>query len=226
MARARKVVSEKTLELNIAGSILERIRTNWAGCSSAFWLGMKQYQEAKNGIDELLQNMPSSRHLALQFKSPWATRINSAPYKYGMGEDQHARLSSLATRPNVVFYVFPHYNSFSRMRTDAPDLLQHTYFLDVHVTSGLGSTRYGKYVHKVSSDESTPPRIAIRSEPIDVPATAASTYFGDSADSFARDSLLTNGEVRSWLDEHAAPEGENPHAIGQRLRGFGTMCIP
>ncbi len=31
---------------------------------------MKQQQEARNGIDDLLANVPKGRHLALQFKAP------------------------------------------------------------------------------------------------------------------------------------------------------------
>jgi len=63
------IVSEKTLELNIGAEILQLIRQKH-GCHCAFWIGMKQDQEAGNGIDELISNVPSGMHLALQFKAP------------------------------------------------------------------------------------------------------------------------------------------------------------
>lgn len=44
-----KRVSEKTLELNIVGEILERVR-HYPGCQQAFWFGMTQRQEAMMGV--------------------------------------------------------------------------------------------------------------------------------------------------------------------------------
>ena len=50
---AKVLVSETTLELNIASEVLTTVR-QIPGCNGAFWIGMKQLQELTNGIDELL----------------------------------------------------------------------------------------------------------------------------------------------------------------------------
>ena len=55
-------VSEKTLELNICAEILQNIR-QIRGCDRAFWIGMKQDQEAGLGLDELINNVPAGMHL-------------------------------------------------------------------------------------------------------------------------------------------------------------------
>ncbi len=222
----RKLVSEKTLELNIAAAILDVIRTQWPGCQSAFWIGMKQYQEARNGIDELMSNMPRGRHLALQFKAPSSRLLDTEPYEYGLGEDQMARLLRLATsRPHSVFYVFPHYNTFGRMRVDAPDFLQHTYLLPVVRTAGLSPAAGGGRRHRAQSWE-VPPGVVLRSEPLEVDSLNAKEHLMDGGQRLLDDSMLSNSEVAAWLREVALAAGDKPSVIGQRLRGFSTVCVP
>ena len=65
----RLVISEKTLELNVTAELLGVIR-QMPGCQSAYWIGMKQQQEARLGTDEVLANLPVGSYLALQFKAP------------------------------------------------------------------------------------------------------------------------------------------------------------
>ena len=222
----RKLVSEKTLELNIAAAILGLIRSHWPGCQAAFWLGMKQYQEARNGIDELMSNMPRGRHLALQFKAPSSRQLDTEPYEYGLGEDQMARLLRLAmTRPRGVFYVFPHYNSFSRMRADSPDLLQHTYLLPVVGAAGLSPTVGGGRRHRAHSWE-VPPGVVLYSDPLEAVSLNAKQYLTEGGRLLLEDSMLTNSEVAAWLREVAVAAQEKPSVIGQRLRGFSTVCVP
>jgi hypothetical protein len=222
----RKLVSEKTLELNVAAAMLDLIRTGWPGCASAFWIGMKQYQEARNGIDELLSNMPRGRHLALQFKAPSSRRLDTLPYEYGLGEDQMARLLRLATtRPRSVFYVFPHYNTFTRMRNDSPDLLRHTYLLPVARAASLAPVAGGARRHRAQSWE-VPPSVVLYSDPLEVESLNAKQYLTDNGGVLLEDSLLSNSELEAWLRQVAATARDKPSVIGQRLRGFSTVCVP
>jgi hypothetical protein len=223
----RKVVSEKTLELNLCALFLERVRT-WPGCSGAIWMGMKQKQEARNGIDELLRNVPSARHLALQFKAAHSRRPDQEPYCFGIGEDQNARLQRLAAhRPQAVHYVLPNYNTFTRLLTDAPALDLHTYLLPVAETSSLGCAIGGTTSHRAEIHES-PLRATLFSEPLEVEVASAKSFFGGPDGPFNNglsDALLSNNDLRIWMEEVALAD-VSPRVIGQRLRGFGTIVIP
>lgn len=228
MAR-RKLVSEKTLESNLCATFLTHIRTNWPGCAQAFWIGMKQYQEAGNGIDELLSNVPSARHLALQFKAPSPRYLNAEPYRYGISDEQNARLGILASgRPNAVHYVFPNYNTFTRLRSDTPNLDLHTYLLPVVATARLGCVVGGRTRHRAECWES-PPLATLHSEPLEIPLTTAKDFlasFNDAKASDPKQALLTNQEMMTWLTEGIHQGAPKPAAIGQLLRGFCTVCIP
>jgi hypothetical protein len=221
----RKIVSEKTLELNLCATMLAAIRS-WPGCGDAFWIGMKQYQEARSGIDELLANMPSAHHLALQFKAPSSQHLDSEPYVFGLGEDQNARLQRLAeSRPGAVYYVLPHYNTFARMRQDAPNLDAHTYLLKVVDTRPLqckigGSSRR----HRVESFE-TPPHAVMHSEPVEAPLWRLDRLLRAEGERL-RESWLSNSDLAGWLREVAIVPSDRPAATGQRLRGFATVCVP
>src|ERR1051325_7771353 len=140
----RKIVSEKTLELNISAEILQVVRSRpaWA---SAFWLGMKQFQEAQTGLDEMMRGLPPGRHLALQFKAPWPSKPDTQPYRYSINETQNNRLLDLAARwPNGVYYVFPNYNTFTRVQRDSPTLSLGTILFPANLTNGIVSNSSGR----------------------------------------------------------------------------------
>jgi hypothetical protein len=225
----RKIVSEKTLELNLCALFLERIRTTWPGCSGAIWMGMKQKQEARNGIDELLRNVPSAHHLALQFKAPHSQRLDEEPYQYGIGEDQNARLQRLAShRPNAVHYVLPNYNTFTRLTADSPRLDLHTYLLPVVATAALRCAVGGTTRHRAEISE-TPPWAVLHSETVETPVSDAKQFFGRFFEEHGNrldEVLISNDELRTWIEEVALAGDASPASIGQRLRGFGTVCIP
>lgn len=142
-------VSEKTLEMNINAEILAWIR-RLRGCEQAFIVGMKQSQEARNGIDSLLSNVPKGRHLLLQYKAPHALPAGGNPYKFSLSARQYANLARMASlKPRAVFYVLPHLNQVADLRASSPDFLSATWFLSVndlltqHVATNSG--------HSVSS---------------------------------------------------------------------------
>jgi len=98
---AKALVSEKTLELNIASEVLTIVR-QISGCNGAFWTGVKQLQELTNGIDELLANVPKGVHLALQFKAPRPLPKNGYLYHFTFNDKQHGNLVRLASsRPRA-----------------------------------------------------------------------------------------------------------------------------
>lgn len=107
-------------------------------------MGLKQDQEARWGMDELVKNVPRGLHLALQFKSPKPTPLDSQPYAFTINDQQNRRLLRLGrVRPNGVYYVFPHYNTLSRLGNDSPILLNDTWFLRVVDLTGLQQASVG-----------------------------------------------------------------------------------
>jgi hypothetical protein len=218
------IVSEKTLELNIGAEILQLIRQKH-GCHCAFWIGMKQDQEAGNGIDELISNVPSGMHLALQFKAPRSLPRNATPYRFTINDRQNNNLLRLATiRQNAVFYVLPHYNTFTKMRSDSPALLTDTWLLrtwDLHNLPPSGN-RFG--THTVAS---TPPLALVHSEPYPADISNAGKVIDSLfADGKNLESVLLNHTViKNWLRKIIDEGAGNKRAIGQRLRGFSTFCI-
>ncbi len=163
MARLR--ISEKTLELNICAEVLQYIR-HVPGCSQSFWIGMKQDQEARLGLDELIHNVPAGMHLALQFKAPNSEPQNQVPYRFTINDRQNRNLMRLASiRPDAAYYVFPHYNSFTKMRTDSPALLQDTWLLKVYDLRNLPVSTNRQGTHSVRT---TPPSALVRSDPVTV----------------------------------------------------------
>jgi hypothetical protein len=88
-------VSEKTLELNICAEVLEVIRRT-PGCGRGFWIGMKQDQEARLGVDELIHNIPAGMHLAFQFKAPRSEPRDHILYRFTINDRQNDNLLRLA----------------------------------------------------------------------------------------------------------------------------------
>lgn len=221
MRRVRRV-SEKTLEVNICSELLNLIR-RIPGCNGAFWIGMKQKQEALNGIDELIHNVPAGLHLALQFKAPRPWPPDGKPFYFTINERQHSHLHRLATvRPSAVHYVFPHYNTFGSIRRDSPALLARTYLLSVARLGTLAASSSKRGTHKV---ESHPPAAFVYSDPVETelePATSAVARLLSDGPNAA---LLDHEMLRVWLLELFEAEQNNPWAIGQRLRGFSTVCV-
>ena len=179
MSRIR--VSEKTLGLNICAEVLQLIR-RMPGCRQAFWIGMKQQQEAKLGIDELVSNMPNGLHLALQFKAPRSEPRDQVPYRFTINDRQNSSLLRLAgSRPDAVYYILPQYNSFSKMRLDSPNLLSDTWLLKVYDLRSMPPSTNSLGTHTV---ETNPPDAIVWSEPVDLKIINVSSVIEDI---FARD---------------------------------------
>jgi hypothetical protein len=124
--------------------------------------------------------------------------------------------------------VLPNYNTFTRLLTDAPNLDLHTYLLPVVATAPLGCAVGGTASHRAEIHES-PLRATLFSEPLGVEVTSAKSFFGESNEPFNAplgDALLSNEDLRIWVEEVALARDASPGAIGQRLRGFGTIVIP
>ncbi len=218
-------VSEKTLELNICAEILASIRL-LSGCSGAFWIGMKQQQEARNGIDELIQNVPNGMHLALQFKAPRSEPRDQLPYRYTINDRQNNNLLRLANRrPNAVYYIFPHYNTFTKMRSDSPTLVGDTWTLRINDLSGLPISSNSQGTHTVAT---TPPNVHIYSEPQKYSINKASALVQSVLEENMgqlSETLLSHSQLKQWLNELVKEADSNKLVIGQRLRGFSTFCI-
>ena len=131
MARKRKEVSEKSLELNVCSELLQHIRS-WPGCKGALWFGLTQAQERNEGIDERIRNAGPGVSVMLQFKAPWATSLVDSLYKFSVNEQQHEALEDLSGKnPNAVYYVFPLFSTWSKADQHAPDLARDTWLVPV-----------------------------------------------------------------------------------------------
>lgn len=219
------IVSEKTLELNICAEILSLIRSS-PNCRAAFWIGMKQDQEARNGLDELISKLPNGMHLALQFKAPRSRPPNQMPYRFTINDRQNGNLLRLATRrPDAVYYVFPHYNTFIKMHSHSPVLLSDTYFLRVEHLKPLPPSTNRLGTHLV---ETSPPVALIHSELSEAKLTLASDTLRSllgKGKSALQESLVPHTWLKEWLEGLIHEAEGNRQVVGQRLRGFSTFCI-
>ena len=222
----RKQVSEKTLELNIAAEILQTIR-GLPGCNRAFWFGLKQDQEARWGPDEILKNVPRGYHLVLQFKSPRSQPQDTTPYNFTVNDRQNNNLLRLANaRPDAVYYVFPHYNTLSRIGTDSPTLLNDTWFLRIAELNRLPLSSNRKGTHLV---ESMPRTVTIHHSDVYEAKTsslsAIKEQFSNGYNSLVNN-LLDHGVLKEWIGETYVHLKGNRRSIGQLFRGFATICLP
>jgi|GEM_PF-1313398 len=218
-------VSEKTLELNICAEVLQLIR-RMPGCQRAFWIGMKQQQEAKLGIDELISNVPTGLHFALQFKAPRSEPRDQAPYRFTINDRQNSNLLRLANgRPDAVHYIFPQYNTFTKMRLDSPVLLSDTWLLRVYDLRNIPASTNSLGTHRV---ETNPPNAVIHSESAEMKIVNVASVIEEI---FTRDypslesRLISHTALKEWLVELESETQGNAYVIGQRLRGFSTFCV-
>ncbi len=221
----RKQVSEKTLELNIAAELLQVIRA-LPGCERAFWIGLKQDQEARWGMDELIRNVPRGYHLALQFKAPKALPLDALPYSFTINDRQNRSLLRLARAGrDAVYYVFPHYNSLSRLGSSIPTLLADTWFLRVFDLDGLQPSSNLQGTHAVKSRGTM---VDVYSDPYSVKATTVEGIKRMLRDSHIgpRHSLLPHTLLHEWIEEFCHEPSEDRRIIGQLFRGLSTVCIP
>lgn len=191
---------------------------------------MKQRQEARNGIDDLIANVPRGHHLALQFKSPRPTPPDGEPFYFNVNARQNNHLHGLASsRPHAVLYVLPHLNTFGTVRLVSPNLLDRTYVarvIDVgwlsprkhHIETRApagGGLRYG-WVRSETSRVLIQPVAGALEETL-APTDVLTTDDGP---------LIRHDALQDWLESMFEAEQGNAFAIGQRLRGFSTVCIP
>ena len=218
-------VSEKTLELNICAEVLHAIR-QIPGCNRAFWIGMKQDQEARLGIDELIHNLPTGMHLALQFKAPRSEPRDQIPYMFTINDRQNNSLLRLANnRPEAVYYIFPHYNSFAKMRLDSPTLLRDTWSLKINDLQGLPASTKRQGTHVVRTN---PPTAFVRSEPIEKKIRSAIEIIEiilREGQTTLESILISHALLKQWLVDLIVEAEGNKLVVGQRLRGFSTFCI-
>lgn len=221
----RKQVSEKTLELNVTAEIIQLVR-GLPGCDKAFWLGLKQDQEARWGMDEILSNVPRGYHMVLQFKSPKSRPQDTTPYNFTINDKQNDNLLKLArSRSNAVYYVFPHYNTLSRLSDDSPTLLSDTWFLRIADLDGLAASPNRKGTHLV---ESTPGSATIHSDPYKTKTLsfrAIKEQFSNGHDSLANN-LPNHEALEEWIGETYTHLQGNRRSLGQLFRGFATICFP
>lgn len=226
---SKRIVSEKTLELNISSELLGLIRKK-SGCKKAFWIGMKQKQEARNGIDELIANVPKGRHLALQFKSPRQNPKNGPGYYLSINDNQNNNLLRLSkNHRDSVFYVFPAYNTFQKMDNFSPNLMNETYFMRVADTRSLpaASNKNGRHKVHFESDPpgSIPTTATIYSNPFNIKLLKADNLFQIESIFYNPDPHITHQELQSWLGNLFDTYYKQPRRIGQMMRGFSTICI-
>ena len=232
MASTRLEISEKTLELNVCAELLPYIRSI-PGCSNAMWVGMKQDQEARNGIDELITNVPRGRHIILQFKAPRARPRGGPRYVFSLNDKQHRNLvRSAVGRPAGVHYVLPHINTMSTLRSSAPTLLSDTWALPVASLASLGPGSSGR--HRV---ECLPPRCDVYSELHETSLLPIADALAECIDSgrshgddrtpiATRDGPLSGDEVLELLSGIEESTAGNRQAIGQMLRGLSDIVLP
>jgi len=222
----RKEISEKTLELNVCAELLPLIRSI-PGCSRTFWFGMKQDQEARNGIDELIANVPRAMHIMLQFKSPNAKPRGGNRLVYSLNERQHDNLLRTAQpRPQGVFYVLPHLNTMMGLKAAAPSLLKQTWALPVASLGPLSGSPSGR--HRV---ESAPPNCTVFSEAheaslLPIAAVLATSIAAAQDKSAASRGPLTGEEVRELVDRIEESAAGNRNRLGQSLRGLADIVLP
>ena len=218
-------VSEKTLELNICAEVLQVIR-QIPGCNRAFWIGMKQDQEARLGIDELINNLPTGMHLALQFKAPRSEPRDQIPYRFTINDRQNNNLLRLAnSRPEAVYYILPQYNSFAKMRLDSPNLLRDAWLLKVSDLQGLPASTNRQGTHMVGTN---PPIAVVRSEPTEKKIWSAIEVINGilrEGQTTRESILISHAFLKEWLGDLIAEAEGNKLVVGQRLRGFSTFCI-
>ena len=205
-------VSEKTLEINVCAEILADIRAR-PGCRAAYWIGMKQDQESRNGLDELLRNAPGF-HLMLQFKSPAADPPDTLPYSFGLSGRQLSCLRRLAAlHPGAVHYVFPFFNTLRTLQAALPNLLSDTWFLPVaRMPPG---TR-----HRA---ECTPGTAVIYSEPTKEPLKTW-TQLAERQWNTIRKESIPSKLLLEWM--HSVSKEFHGPVAGQIFRGLGTIYFP
>ena len=202
------------MELNICAEVLHVIR-QIPGCNRAFWIGMKQDQEARLGIDELIQNVPTGMHLALQFKAPRSEPRDQVPYIFTINDRQNNNLLRLAGyRPQAVYYIFPQYNSFTKMRIDSPNLLRDAWLLKVNDLQGLPASTNKQGTHVVRTN---PPIAIVRSEPIEKDITSAVEAIRGilRESSFSLESILiSHTTLKEWLGYLIDEANGNKFVVG------------
>lgn len=218
-------VSEKTLELNICAEVLYVIR-QIPGCHGAFWIGMKQQQEARLGIDELIRNIPAGMHLALQFKAPRSEPRDQIPYRFTINDKQNNNLLRLASsRPEAVYYIFPHYNTFTKMHSDSPTLLRDTWLLRVDDLRGLSNSANKLGTHMV---ETNPPIALVHSDLMELKIVNAYEMIENifrEGPTALEGILISHILLKEWLGYLIQEAQGDKRAVGQRLRGFSTFCV-
>ncbi|NQV14871.1 hypothetical protein HQ531_05380 [bacterium] len=218
-------VSEKTLEINICAEVLSWIRSR-PGCASAFWVGMKQQQEANTGIDDLISNVPNGMHLVFQYKAPRPIPRDQIPYLYTINDRQNRNLVRLAiNHPQSVMYVLPHYNTFVKVRTDSPYLARDTWILRVIQLRNLRMTNTQTGRHRVESYQHY--ALVYSNENRFTTTMLIEEVQGIfSNETNIKELLISHSVLKTWLISLKEESNNNANVIGQWLRGFSTCCIP
>lgn len=144
----RKVVNEKTLELNVCAELLTLVRRN---SPSAYWYGMSNWQEDELGVDEFIRSS-RGRLTYLQFKSPHRLRQQGLSV-FGLNSEQFKNLSKLSrNRPHSTYYALPDLTDLRDLRAASPNLANVTCFVDLEGMKGFTWYAQRKKILYVSLD--------------------------------------------------------------------------
>lgn len=212
----RKFVSEKTLELNLCAEMLSHLRGP-LGFVDAFWIGFTQQQEDRRGLDEVLMGLPPSTHLALQFKAPNPTVTEGDPYRFKIAIPQCQRMLDLsARRPGSVYYVLPAYKRFPTIRSNLPNLLARTRFIDVEQLRPHGADAWADTAsHHLALD--APLNARLETEPIELDANQWSEIAPRVSEA------LQVEDLRAWLSD---ADARDRASLGDVVRTGAFVAVP
>ncbi len=121
---ARRIVTEKTLELNISAEILRFVRQFY---KRAYLEGPSTRQERWRAYDSKTRGISRGKYIIFQIKSPWR---EYPPSTFSVNIRQLSILRRRSQQhPNGVWYLFPPYQTFKKIWLNSPNLLENTYFV-------------------------------------------------------------------------------------------------
>jgi hypothetical protein len=210
-------LAEKTIELNFCSQASARLRR------PVIWFGLTQKQEARMGFDAITRHR--GRLLLFQFKAS-DTVLQTGERRFSAPDRQLRRLMSVAqhARRRSAFYVLPSIGGSADFGRVGGDLIRNTWLLDVTDIPALplpsrrdgGPRRNG--VHYFYLD---PPRVVIRSDPIDPPVVSAADFFRQHAPG---SDGLDPQRVRAWVEGEG--EDEDPLGVSASRRGVVALFLP
>ncbi len=215
----QREVTERTLELNVCAELIRCIRS-YKDCGKAVWIGMTQKEERKNGLDVMTKYAPG-RTLWLQFKSPQASSIQGIHYKFAIDREQHEALLNIGPGfRESVFYAFPLYSRWSKIRDHSPCLLQDTWLIPVQCVTLNGMLNQNYFQINLTR---IGPQIQADGASLSVNCNAinAKERFCDST-SRQSDRSIFEGTPSETLRHRASEFG----FLGTKFKGLNAIHVP